>query len=559
MTTVNPVQSTTYSLSAGNNPATFGSGTKITASISPGVYGGLATAWTMTNAGGISSSSDDGVHLRSSSSVTNQATGTISGYGSGVYMDATSTVANAGTIHGTATTGGTGGGVWLAAGGTVTNTGKITSAANYGVGWHDSGQLTNSGQISGGLVGVSAGSFGGGAGSGLVTNQSGGTISGGYGGVLSVRVSTAVTNAGSITASTATTYGAYHLGAGVDLTDGGSVTNQATGSISGPAYGVYLKGSGTVTNYGTITGTGAGLSVDLLSSYDRLIAENGSKFVGAIHGGAGALEIAGGTGTLTGLGGAGSLSGGISASFTGFGVYVVDAGANWTLAGSSTLAASQMVKVAGTLTAGAGVSVTNAGAFKAKPGGSVTLGAVNNSGKLKAVGGTLTVTGAVTGAGDGVIKDGGTLILEAAFTENVLFKTPTGTLTLADSRAYTGSISGFSTSGGTALDLEDIGFVSAGEATFVGTPTSGTLTVTDGTHTAKITLVGDFTSSSFVASTDGHGGVKVVDPPAAPLMAHGFAAQMAGLGGRPGQVPLATYGRLALGPPMLAAARTSFA
>jgi hypothetical protein len=38
------------------------------------------------------------------------------------------------------------------------------------------------------------------------------------------------------------------------------------------------------------------------------------------------------------------------------------------------------------------------------------------------------------------------------------------------------------------------------------------LTVTDGTHTAKIALLGNYTASTFTLSDDGHGGTKVVDP-----------------------------------------------
>jgi hypothetical protein len=52
--------------------------------------------------------------------------------------------------------------------------------------------------------------------------------------------------------------------------------------------------------------------------------------------------------------------------------------------------------------------------------------------------------------------------------------------------------------------------------------------VTDGAHTAKITLVGNYTASRFVASSDGHGGVIIVDP-ALPPLSHAFVASMAAL------------------------------
>jgi hypothetical protein len=135
----------------------------------------------------------------------------------------------------------------------------------------------------------------------------------------------------------------------------------------------------------------------------------------------------------------------------------------------------------------------------------------------------------------------GALVFNSTFAENVTFSGTSGVLKLAKSQSYTGAITGFSHTGGTSLDLADIAFVDAGQATFSGTTTSGLLTVTDGTHTAKITLIGDYTGSTFTASSDGHGGVSIVDPTntqgasapaAAPASSpHRFIAAMAGLGG----------------------------
>jgi hypothetical protein len=65
------------------------------------------------------------------------------------------------------------------------------------------------------------------------------------------------------------------------------------------------------------------------------------------------------------------------------------------------------------------------------------------------------------------------------------------------------------------IDLRDIGFTSGTtHATWhqSGT-TSGTLAVTSGTHTATITLLGQYVAADFHVSTDGHGGTFVTDPP----------------------------------------------
>jgi hypothetical protein len=49
--------------------------------------------------------------------------------------------------------------------------------------------------------------------------------------------------------------------------------------------------------------------------------------------------------------------------------------------------------------------------------------------------------------------------------------------------------------------------VYASEASFSGTATSGVLTVSDGTCTIHITLVGDYVGSTFVALRNPRGGV----------------------------------------------------
>jgi hypothetical protein len=155
-------------------------------------------------------------------------------------------------------------------------------------------------------------------------------------------------------------------------------------------------------------------------------------------------------------------------------------------------------------------------------------GAVANAGLVEAVKSDLTVNGAVTGTGSAVIN-AGALAFGSSFSEAVTFSSSTGELILAQSQTYTGAITGFAKSTGTVLDLRDIGFVSASEATFSGTKNGGVLTVTDGTHTAKITLVGNYTTSAFVAASDGDGGVTVVDPPAGKPSPAAFAGVMAGL------------------------------
>jgi hypothetical protein len=171
--------------------------------------------------------------------------------------------------------------------------------------------------------------------------------------------------------------------------------------------------------------------------------------------------------------------------------------------------------------------VANQGLIEATISGAVLIkSSVANSGMLAALGGDLTVEGAISGAGT-VSIEGATAAFASTFSENVVFINK-GELHLGDSVGYGGVISGFSKSGATSLDLEDIGFGVATVATFSGTTASGVLTVTDGTHTAKIKLTGDYLGSSWTVSSDGHGGTSVVDPTVASAAA--LAAQLSVLG-----------------------------
>ena len=164
-------------------------------------------------------------------------------------------------------------------------------------------------------------------------------------------------------------------------------------------------------------------------------------------------------------------------------------------------------------------AITNAGEIQSDGAGGVTIkSALDNTGILDASVGTLTLDGAVTGAGS-VRIDGGTADFLAAFSQTVTFDSTSGVLELAKSQAYAGAITGFSLTGGTSLDLRDIGFTSGKtKATFVenGAKTQGVLTVTNGAETALITLVGNFSGSTFTTSSDGHGGTTVVDPHKSP-------------------------------------------
>jgi hypothetical protein len=213
--------------------------------------------------------------------------------------------------------------------------------------------------------------------------------------------------------------------------------------------------------------------------------------------------------------------------FSKFNRVVVGTGAAFTAAGGEAVAKSQVLIAQGALTIAG--TLANAGLADAITGGALTItGAVANAGLLQVGGGVMTVEGAVSGAGTVRILSG-TADFASGFSQNVAFTGSTGVLELGKSQTYAGAVSGLAKTGGSQLDLRDIAYSGSTKASFAGTAASGTLTVTDGTHTAKITLTGDYTASAFTVAPDGHGGTLVKDPPGAHAVA-AFADAMAGLG-----------------------------
>lgn len=267
------VSNNTHALIAGENPVYF-------------MDGG---AGTVVNAGDIRGISENGIldHVgiwfTGTGFASNASTGTItSAYG--IYAAGAATVVNAGTIAAY-----TYEGVWLKAGGTVTNLsgGTITSGSGTGVGVY-----------SGIGVGVVIGYPGHASGAGLITN------------------------AGTISSS---------IGAGAELADGGTITNNGSGLIKGTT-GIVIQGAGaTITNAATIDGTG-GTAVSMATGVtNRLIVDPGAKFIGTANGGTAAdatLELASGAsqGTLSGLG----------ANYINFHGVTFDPSANWLVSASST-------------------------------------------------------------------------------------------------------------------------------------------------------------------------------------------------------------------------------
>jgi choice-of-anchor C domain-containing protein len=112
--------------------------------------------------------------------------------------------------------------------------------------------------------------------------------------------------------------------------------------------------------------------------------------------------------------------------------------------------------------------------------------------------------------GQTTIAAGATTEITSAFSGAITFAGSTGTLQLDNSSSFSGTVAGLA--GQDTLDLRDVNPATVQTPTYSGSSSGGTLTVTDGSHTAKIALLGNYLASTFVTSSDSHGGTAVVDP-----------------------------------------------
>jgi hypothetical protein len=441
-------------------------------------------------------------------------------------------------------------------GATLNGTGDVTLSPNGNnliVGVTSASTLTNfDNTISGG------GNLG--NGSLTLVNQAAGVIDADVGTTLVLNVGpAAVTNAGLIEAtstgglliqsSTITNTGTILAGDGSTVSlqnafiSGGALAVAGTGAFQTTDFNSVLNGrSGAVNNTGLInvlnnTGLTVQGTINNTGEIDLGSGGNATELI---------VDVTGAT--LTGLGDITLDNNGNNYIF-GATASAVLTNVNNTISGGGQIGNGQMVLVnqskgvidgdLGTaLVLNTGTStITNAGLIESDAGGGTLVinSAVANTGVIEANGGLLQVNAAITGTGKLEVNGGTLELTQVGVTSAVAFVTPAGTLQLDNSQTFGGTVKGMSTTVGTTLDLSDIGFGGSTKATFAGTTTSGVLTVTDGTHTAKITLLGNYTNSTFNVASDGHGGTDVTDPKkttgaVSPTPTHAFIAAMAAFG-----------------------------
>jgi autotransporter passenger strand-loop-strand repeat protein len=137
------------------------------------------------------------------------------------------------------------------------------------------------------------------------------------------------------------------------------------------------------------------------------------------------------------------------------------------------------------------------------------------------------------GIASGTTINGGTLEVASGGSTGsgpITFTSAGGDLQLDASQSFHGLIAGFASPSGVTeeIDLRDIAFGNSTHLTFKEAKDnlSGTLTVRDGSHTATLTLLGQYSAANFSLASDGHGGTFIIDPqttastPALNLAAH---------------------------------------
>jgi len=124
----------------------------------------------------------------------------------------------------------------------------------------------------------------------------------------------------------------------------------------------------------------------------------------------------------------------------------------------------------------------------------------------------LSGSGSIVGANSLVIGSGASVELTGAYSGSVTFAGATGTLVIDNSASFHGTIGGQLVKGD-VIDLVDITAGAGATLGYTGNNSPGTLTVSDGNHSVSIALSGNYSLGNFIASSDGHGGTSVVDPP----------------------------------------------
>ena len=487
---------------AAGGALTNGSATATTALISGqfGVFAQSAPA-TVVNFGTIDASESQGVDFADGGAVTNLGA-ILSPTFIGVELDNAGSVVNGALSNGAARIAGENCGVLVkSAGATVTNFGTLSGniysvvldaasdrlVAEAGSTWiaaaRGAGGALELASGTGTLTGLGS--------TGMVSGAEAMTFSGFGTYIMDAGSAWTLTGANSLASSQSLSVAgklgnlgtlAGAAGDAVVLTAGGSLTNgakKAAGGLISGVMGVYAGagGTGVVTNFGTIEGTG-GVAVQFRSAGERLVAESGSTWIGAVAGGGGTLDLANGTGTVSGIGSTGTVSVAEAMTFSGFGTYEFAKGA-WSLTGADSIGAGQSMIVK--------AKVTSTGALTVN-------GAISSTGSLTIAAGTAAFdSGASLTVASLSLTGGVTSLNEALAFKGTFSEGSAATLTLGAGDKLT--LSGSTTLAGV---INGAGSVSAASATLKALVIGGTdaLVIAAAAIQAGAITIGDGASSA---------------------------------------------------------------
>ena len=298
------------------------------------------------------------------------------------------------------------------------------------------------------------------------------------------------------------------IGQGLDATFSGTLgwtllgaTLTLAGQPVASSGALALIDNGTLTvDGGTLSGNGSA-EIDAVGAPGAtMTVQNGAQVgfngisLGIIPGQSGTLKV---TGAATSVTDAGPLAIGSS---SGKGVLQVDAGATLTADAVSVGTLGSVSMTGGTLSSTLAPVTLALGATLSGFGTVAGAIADNLGGGIKATGGVLTVSGAVSGIGSIGIDTGATLDVGAtAANETISFLGATGTLMTRQTGAVGASIANFGK--GDLIDLRSLAFAGNATATFAG----GVLTVKSGAASETLRLAGLAATTQFGVSKDAAG------------------------------------------------------
>ncbi|MBW8832223.1 MAG: type I secretion C-terminal target domain-containing protein, partial [Burkholderiales bacterium] len=262
------------------------------------------------------------------------------------------------------------------------------------------------------------------------------------------------------------------------------------------ANGAILPLGGVIENSGTIALGSTGSETDLQILVESVTLQGGGQVVlsdddnNVIFGGAANATLINLDNTISGAGqiGAGQM----------------------TLVNASTIIANGNHALV--IDTGSNV-VDNSGTLEATgPGGLVVESELSNTGSMSANGGDITIHGDVTGHGSASINGHGAIEFSAASDANVGFASDaSGTLTLDHAASFTGTLTGLNADD--TLHFGDIAFSASTQVSYTANAAgmAGSLLVTDGTHTAQMTLVGQYSAADFQLAAGQSGSTAVIN------------------------------------------------